>query len=87
MDGVGNIKTTNYYGGLDQMRTREHPHQPMATFKETMDLLSQPEHSHVVLNLDIKPEKCARRGRSFPPSATSLTPPVCPTATLRRSLH
>lgn len=58
MDGVGDIKSTNYYGGLDQMRTREHPHQPMATFMETMELLSQPENSHVVLNLDIKPEKC-----------------------------
>lgn len=56
-DGVGRIAHTDYYGGLDKLRTKEFPQQPIATFHEAMQLISRPENQHVTFNVDIKPEK------------------------------
>lgn len=38
------IQSTNYHGGLDQLRTRELPAQPIATFKETAELIALNSH-------------------------------------------
>jgi len=83
-DGVGRIAHTDYYGGLDKLRTKEFPQQPIATFHEAMQLISRPENQHVTFNVDIKPENDARRVfalmagvlADFPNYQTDLAPRI-----------
>lgn len=57
-DGKGLIYERAYYGdnGIEHLRTLKQPAQQIPTFVQVCDLLMRPEHKHVKLNLDIKPD-------------------------------
>lgn len=52
-NGKGLIKFQPYYGGLDQIRTKQAPHQSIPTFKDAMELLMKEGNRHVVFNIDV----------------------------------
>jgi len=55
-DSTGQIKERKWYGhdGMEQVRTKKEPKQPIPTFSETVALLMQPENRHVKFNVDVK---------------------------------
>jgi len=52
--GKGLIKDHHYKGDLDQMWTTASPPQRIPTLEDAIELLTRPEYSHVMLNLDVK---------------------------------
>ncbi|ESK95394.1 glycerophosphodiester phosphodiesterase [Moniliophthora roreri MCA 2997] len=58
----GKIKDRVWYGpdGMEHLRTRREPKQPIPTFAETVAFLMQPENRHVSFNIDIKPQDNAK---------------------------
>lgn len=55
-DSKGLIRERNWYGkdGMQDLRTKKEPKQPIPTFAETVALLMKPENQHVKFNVDIK---------------------------------
>ncbi|KAF8345601.1 PLC-like phosphodiesterase [Amanita rubescens] len=55
-DSTGQIKERNWFGdgGMQHVRTRKEPRQPIPTFAETIELLMKPENHHVKFNVDVK---------------------------------
>ncbi|KAF8638606.1 hypothetical protein AX17_002147 [Amanita inopinata Kibby_2008] len=55
-DSTGQIKERNWHGqeGMQHVRTKKEPRQPIPTFLETIALLMQPENRHVKFNVDVK---------------------------------
>jgi len=55
-DFAGQIKERNWFGkdGMQHVRTRKEPRQPIPTFAETIELLMKPENQHVKFNVDVK---------------------------------
>ncbi|KAF8635017.1 hypothetical protein AX15_000598 [Amanita polypyramis BW_CC] len=55
-DSTGQIKERKWYGedGMQHVRTRKLPKQPIPTFVETVELLMRPENHHVKFNVDVK---------------------------------
>jgi len=83
-NGKGLIYERPYYGqdGIEHLRTLKQPAQQIPTFVEICDLLMRPEHKHVKLNLDIKPDNNPDRLfplmrkviESYPDYETDLAP-------------
>lgn len=59
---TGLIKELNWYGpdGMQHVRTRKEPSQSIPTFAETVTFLMKPEHRHVTVNIDVKPNNDAQ---------------------------
>jgi len=55
-DGKGSIKDQSWVGGIEHVRTKKLPVQPIPRFDELIELLMEPENRHVVLNIDCKIE-------------------------------
>ncbi|KZT60149.1 PLC-like phosphodiesterase [Calocera cornea HHB12733] len=55
-DGQGLIREQNYHGenGMEHVRTRKEPQQPIPTFQGTVELLMKPENKHLKFNIDVK---------------------------------
>ncbi|KAF8165680.1 PLC-like phosphodiesterase [Crassisporium funariophilum] len=55
-DSTGHIKLRQWYGedGMQHVRTKKEPKQPIPTFAETVALLMNPENRHVKFNVDVK---------------------------------
>ncbi|KAG9317336.1 PLC-like phosphodiesterase [Chiua virens] len=56
MDSQGIIRERNWNGkdGMQHLRTKKEPKQPIPTFAETVVLLMRPENQHVRFNVDVK---------------------------------
>jgi phosphatidylglycerol phospholipase C len=83
-NGKGLIQRQPYLNALDAIQTKKLPSQPLATFDQTIALLTRPENAHVLLNLDIKldnePEKLFKLMRGtlerVPDYQTALAPRI-----------
>lgn len=55
-DSTGEIKERNWFGddGMQHIRTKKEPIQPIPLFVETIELLMRPENHHVRFNVDVK---------------------------------
>lgn len=53
-NGKGKVTSTPYYGGIEQLKTKQKPHLPIPTFRETIDLLMQPSNMHLLFSVDVK---------------------------------
>ncbi|KIL70446.1 hypothetical protein M378DRAFT_183930 [Amanita muscaria Koide BX008] len=55
-DSIGQIKERKWYGmdGMEHVRTKKEPQQPIPTFIETITLLMKAENRHVKFNVDVK---------------------------------
>ncbi|EJU06532.1 PLC-like phosphodiesterase [Dacryopinax primogenitus] len=55
-DGHGLIREQNYHGeqGMEHVRTKKEPKQPIPTFNQTVGLLMKPDNKHLKFNLDVK---------------------------------
>ncbi|KAK2465920.1 hypothetical protein APHAL10511_001561 [Amanita phalloides] len=55
-DSTGQIKEREWFGedGMQHVRTKKEPKQPIPTFSETIKLLMKPENQHVKFNVDVK---------------------------------
>jgi len=52
--GKGTIRTQPWKGVIEHVRTIKEPIQPIPRFEELVDLLMEPDHQHVFLNIDCK---------------------------------
>ncbi|KAK4686292.1 phosphatidylglycerol phospholipase C, partial [Tremellales sp. Uapishka_1] len=55
-DGNGRIDKLPWHGVLEHVRTLKAPHQPIPLFTEVLDLLMDPSHPNVKVNIDCKVE-------------------------------
>jgi len=55
-NGTGLIRNQNWYGegGMEHVRTKKEPIQPVPTFDQTIELLMKPENRHALFNVDVK---------------------------------
>ncbi|KAH9833462.1 PLC-like phosphodiesterase [Rhodofomes roseus] len=85
-NGFGMIKEHKWYGpnGMQQLRTKKEPKQPIPTFDETIALFMRPENRHAKLHIDIKPSNSlgkifalmARTIRAYDAWETALAPRI-----------
>ncbi|GHJ83744.1 hypothetical protein NliqN6_0146 [Naganishia liquefaciens] len=83
-DGRGRIKEQKWEGGIEHVRTRKQPVQPIPRFEELVALIMEPENRHVILNIDCKiqndPEtlfiQMAKIIASYPDADQNLTPRI-----------
>ncbi|TFY57454.1 hypothetical protein EVJ58_g7008 [Rhodofomes roseus] len=83
---TGMIKEHKWYGpnGMQQLRTKKEPKQPIPTFDETIALFMRPENRHAKLHIDIKPSNSlgkifalmARTIRAYDAWETALAPRI-----------
>lgn len=53
-NGTGRIRDQDWAGGMEHVRTKAEPVQPIPLFEELIELLMRPESRHLVLNIDVK---------------------------------
>jgi len=53
-NGKGLISKQQYKDGIDKLQTTKLPAQRICTFRETLDLMLEPQAKHVLLNVDVK---------------------------------
>lgn len=53
-NGKGKVCDTPFYGGIDQLRTKQRPHLKIPTFRDTISLLMQPSNMHLLFSIDVK---------------------------------
>jgi phosphatidylglycerol phospholipase C len=51
--GTGSIKSQPYADNIEHFRTKKLPEQKIPTFDETLEWLSRPENSHMIMNVSI----------------------------------